>query len=280
MSSATENTYSVKDFFESVHPGVFEKVHSLSEDVAGAFNYITWPTLELFCANDKCNGIRFFDSLNKKFDLDIGIDIEQFVTFRCRNCKETYKSYAIKIRIKNSNGDGELFKYGEHPTFGSPTPAKLITLFGSERDYYLKGRRAENQGLGIAAFAYYRRVVEHQKARIFDEIIRVSKQLKASQNILDELEAAKSETQFSSAISKMKHGIPDGLLINGHNPLTLLHSALSEGIHAQTDEECLEIATSIRIVLTEMVEKIKNAVSDEAQLNKAVSRLLTKKPPN
>jgi hypothetical protein len=62
--------------------------------------------------------------------------------------------------------------------------------------------------------------------------------------------------------------------VNGHNPLTLLHSALSEGLHAQTDEQCLELATSIRVVLSELVDQLGNALKEEAELNAAVSRLL------
>jgi hypothetical protein len=61
------------------------------------------------------------------------------------------------------------------------------------------------------------------------------------------------------------------------NPLTLLHSALSEGLHAQTDEECLEIATSIRVVMADFAERMGQALKDEAELTSAVSRLLNKK---
>lgn len=50
--------------------------------------------------------------------------------------------------------------------------------------------------------------------------------------------------------------IPQTLLINGHNQLTLLHSALSEGLHDQTDEKCLELATSIRVVLTDLADRL------------------------
>jgi len=64
------------------------------------------------------------------------------------------------------------------------------------------------------------------------------------------------ETQFSKAIETIKAAIPESLLIDGHNPLTLLHDALSEGLHAQTNEDCLELATSIRVVLTELAERI------------------------
>jgi hypothetical protein len=71
------------------------------------------------------------------------------------------------------------------------------------------------------------------------------------------LTAAKNETQFTRAVEVVKHGIPQALLVNGHNPLTLLHKALSEGLHAQTDEECLELATAIRVVLADLVERLK-----------------------
>jgi len=165
-------------------------------------------------------------------------------------------------------------KFGEVPPFGPPTPARVITLIGGEREYYLKGRRAENQGLGIAAFAYYRRVVENQKTRIIDEVLRVAQKVGAAKEIVDDLNRARTETQFSKAVEAIKHGIPQSLLIDGHNPLNLLHSALSEGLHAQSDEECLELATSIRVVLTELVERIGTALKEEKELSTAVSRLL------
>jgi hypothetical protein len=120
-------------------------------------------------------------------------------------------------------------------------------------------------------------VIEDQKSRIFDEIIKVCTRLSAGQSIIDELVRAKEETQFSKAVDAVKLAIPQLLFINGHNPLTLLHSALSEGLHAQTDEECLEIATSIRVVMAELAERMGQALKDEAELSTAVSRLINKK---
>jgi len=166
-----------------------------------------------------------------------------------------------------------MYKFGETPPFGPPTPARVISLIGPDKEYFLKGRRAENQGLGIGAFAYYRRVVENQKNRILEEVIRVSERIGAPHEVITDLRTAISETQFSKAMSSIKHGIPQILLINGYNPLTLLHSALSEGIHALSDGQCLERATSIRVVLTELAEHLSQALKDEAELNAAVTRL-------
>ena len=176
---------------------------------------------------------------------------------------------------------GAATKLGETPPFGPNTPARVITLIGRDRELFLQGRRAENHAMGIGAFAYYRRVVENQKTRIIREIAKVAAKLGAKSDVLKEFEAAAKETQFSTAIEQIKHGIPDVLLIDGqHNPLTLLHSALSEGLHANTDAECLEIAQAIRVVLTELADRISQALKKEAELTTAVSRLLNRKSSN
>jgi len=111
---------------------------------------------------------------------------------------------------------------------------------------FLKGRRCENQGLGIGAFSYYRRVVEHQKGRIIDEVIKVSGKIGAPEETLKLLREARNETKFSKSVSLIKDAIPQALLISGHNPLTLLHNALSAGLHEDTDDGCLSLAQAER----------------------------------
>jgi hypothetical protein len=71
--------------------------------------------------------------------------------------------------------------------------------------------------------------------------------------------------------------MPQALLINGHNPLTILHSALSDGLHAQTDEHCLELAHDVRVVLAELADRLGQALKDEAELTQAVTRLMGKR---
>ena len=270
----------LKEFFETVPPGKKSFITGLAIEKLSEYGTryeFELPTLELYCENNTCNGIRLFDPTDEE-SLTPGKEENLFATYLCRNCQISSKIYALSVFLnKEDRLNGEIFKFGELPAFGPPMPAKVIKLIGPEREYFLKGRRSENQGLGIAAFAYYRRVIENQKNRILDEIIRASEKLGQEKEVIDELKDAKKEPQFSRAVSAIKHGIPQTLLINGHNPLTLLHSALSAGLHAQTDEECLELATSIRIVLIELVERTSNVLKDEAELNKAVNRLLRAK---
>jgi hypothetical protein len=147
-------------------------------------------------------------------------------------------------------------------------------MIGPDKDLFLKGRAAESQGLGIAAFAYYRRIVEGQKNRLLDEVIRVARLLGAKAEIIATLEAAQNETQFSRAVEMVKDVIPPALMIKGHNPFTLLHGAISKDLHTATDEECGENATAIRVVLVNLAERMSDALKDERELTSALSHLL------
>jgi hypothetical protein len=201
--------------------------------------------------------------------------------YKCKNCGSQDKLFALLVTPSEEVGThGAVLKVGEFPQFGPPTPSRLIKLIGPDRELFLRGRRAEIHGLGIGAFAYYRRVVENQKGRILREITRVAETLGTSSENVERLKSAQTETQFTKAVEVVKDALPEVLLINGHNPLTLLHSALSGGLHDKREDECLDFARSVRIILGELSDRIGQALKDEAELKAAVSHLLqvSKKP--
>src|SRR6185312_6205249 len=218
------------EFLQSCPPGVSEELADICEtEKTSSYNHrmVAEPDIQLHCPDDNCQGTRFFRCTSSHVYLNDKGWKFGYLTYVCRNCRKTSKTFALAILPKdNQSSNGTAYKFGELPPFGPPTPARVITLIGPDRETYLNGRRAENHGLGIGAFAYYRRVVENQKGRIIREMGRVAKKLGASNTIVQHFEAAASETQFSTAIERIKDAIPQSLLINGSNPLVLLHKAL------------------------------------------------------
>jgi hypothetical protein len=268
------------EFLESCPPGKFVLVKDafkrVQPDVSFFFR-LSKSDIQLHCTSDVCGGLRFFAYASEEMVVqqNEASSTPKFLSYFCRNCNQTGKIFALLIqRHEGTSEESYVLKIGEWPSFGPPVPPRVISLIGPDRDIFLQGRRSENQGLGIGAFAYYRRVVENQKGRLIAEIAKVAKRLGASPEVLSLFERAASETQFSTAIDYVKDAIPQSLLIHSQNPLSLLHSALSQGLHAQSDEECLELAQFIRIVLTELADSISQALKDEAELKHAVSRLL------
>lgn len=272
----------ISEFLEDIPPNQDISISDLSTTIKTPYvryNEMNLPELQLHCDHEKCNGTRFFrcdQNINKRLTVDEYSYL--YVTYYCSNCQETGKVYSLAAKIiTNYKPQGECFKFGEYPPYGPPVPAKLIELIGPDREEFLKGRRCENQGLGVGAFVYYRRVVENQKDRILSEIIKVLEKIGSKMDMIDILKAAVQETQFSKALDMAKDALPESLLVNGHSPILLLYSTLSEGVHSLDDEECLESARSVRIVLGELSERLSQALKDEDELKKAISSLMKKK---
>lgn len=245
------------------------------------YRRLSTPPLTLYCLGDHCKGERFFeldfvttetlpDTTHKSQDI--------FMRYLCNNCKKP-KTFAISYGITDyDEGIGYARKFGEMPPFGPNIPAKAIALIGPDKDIFLNGHRSESRAMGIGAFAYYRRVVENQKNRILDEIIKVAKKIKADSKTIEFLEAGKKETQFSKAMETVKDAIPKELLFDGqHNPLTLLHGAVSKGMHAETDEECLAYAQHIREILFFLAERTQEVLKERASLQKAIEFVAKKR---
>jgi hypothetical protein len=272
----------IAEYLESTPPNQLIHISDLSDwrsDGYGLDNIINTPEIQLHCDHDNCNGIRFFRCISGKGKHLKTQDYDFFyLTYLCSNCQRSQKIFSLAAKIdQDRQPQGLCYKFGEMPTYGPPVSPKLIKLIGPDRDDFLKGRRCENQGLGVGAFIYYRRVVENQKNRIIEEIIKVSEKIGAPKQKIDMLRAAVDETQFNKALDMAKDSLPEALLINGHSPILLLHKALSEGVHALTDEQCLELAGSVRVVLCELSERLSQTLKDEAELMKALSTLMNKK---
>ena len=199
-----------------------------------------------------------------------------FLTYGCRNCGESCKVYALRVTGEDGQRDGvgSAVKFGEIPAFGPPLPSRLISMAGADHELLLKGRRSESQSLGIGSFSYYRRTVENQWARILEEVRKAAERLGADAELLSSIDRAKAEKQFSKSIDLMKNTIPEGLKVKGHNPLTMLHGALSDGVHNLSDEECLERAQAVRVILTELVLNIARVTKDDRGVDDAISKLL------
>jgi hypothetical protein len=277
---ATAPVFTFAEFFEKVPPSQTVNVSHVCVELSGRPSHVPKeyrlykPEIELHCGNEKCGGPRTFRwSGGETGEAPTRRD-PIFYRYVCSNCQKTTKTFSFWVSIGDDNTSGKCHKFGEYPAFGPPTPTRLLKLLNKDRGIYLQGRQCENQGLGIGAFAYYRRVVENQRNAIIDEIVRVSTKLKLPDDLVKVLSEAKNEKQFSKSVEAIKDGIPQVLFIDGHNPLTLLHRALSEGLHAETDAACLEAAHVIRIVLADLVERVGQALKSETELTTALGRLM------
>ena len=202
-----ETVIAFSEFLESTPPSSLANIGPLTKTRADSMGNvrryeILAPEIQLHCPEETCNGTRFFRCTDNSLP-DISQNSYNFfyMTYMCSNCQVTTKTFSLAAKREGCTNAGTCYKFGELPSYGPPTPSRLIKLIGPDRELFLMGRRCENQGLGIGAFVYYRRVVESQKNRILDEIIKVSSKLNVAADVISTLEAAKEETQFSRALA-------------------------------------------------------------------------------
>ncbi|GLP95227.1 hypothetical protein [Paraferrimonas sedimenticola] len=236
----------------------------------------------LYCSNDACKSPRYFELIDDSETIVVHtLDSFNRLSFCCSNCKLEIKHFFLKfhsyVPSKNEYIGFEtaitVEKVGEMPRFGKPIPKKALDLIGGERQLFFKGHQCENQGFGIAAFAYYRRILDAKKDKIFDKVIKVAQLTGGYDQLVNELQDAKAQPRFADAIRTIKHAIPESLLVNGKNPLTLMYRAVSEGLHNKTDEQCLQYATALKTVLFQFSEKLESAMKEDREIKDALKLL-------
>lgn len=86
------------------------------------------------------------------------------------------KRYAISVSsdAESDRQHARVFKYGEDPAFGERLPNRLLAITGEDRELFLNGYRCERHGMGIGAFAYYRRVLESHTGQILEELVHAA----------------------------------------------------------------------------------------------------------
>ena len=255
-------------FLETTPPNTSVKIPGLSvRDTANPWTFET-PYIQLHCESD--DGPRRFDPTERTVFSPPGYNY-RFITYKCRDCQTTLKTFAVLIQ--KSNDIVEAMKLGEFPPFSAPISSRIQTLLSkSDLELYRKGSRAEAQSLGIGAATYFRRIVEQQWKHLVTEIRRVAERLGVED--LGVYDIALQKTGFSEAVKMLSDKLPEKLLIlGGENPLTLLYKPLSMQLHELTDEQCLQQATDIRIVLTVLLENIADVLKAQNELHDAVTRL-------
>lgn len=245
-------------------------------------NRVRLPEVQLYC--DECKGMmRFRPRATFHPATESGLLTLKLAQFACKHCDVQLYGFALLVeRVEFVNhellGDNRevhwhITKVGQLPAFGPQIPAKLVALIGPEKDLFFKGRRCESQGLGIGAFGYYRRVIESQRDRLLDGIAKVIERTKPDTARVELLMKAKAETQFTRSMELAEDALPDSLLIEGLNPLKVLHSVYSKGLHTLTDDDCLALASATREVLAALAERMAEVTSDHASLTASVRKL-------
>ena len=233
------------------------------------------PSVQAECSNCACGRTFAFLGSHPTGDWAVSriwYDDTLLLEFACGGCQKFKLRYLVKCF------DGSLQKVGQDPAWSIQPPAALQKALGEHLDLYKKALMSESVGYGIGAYAYYRRIVEEVIDGLMESVEDVIREDEAEQYRVA-LEKAKKETVAAKKIQLVKHLLPPALMVDGINPLDCLHSGLSEGLHARTDEECLQLADAMRTALTCLLEGIQREKEQKGQFSESMRKVLDKHWP-
>jgi hypothetical protein len=273
-----EQAVTMRELIEEVPPYSLRFVSDLFSNRQS--RYFRLPEdVRIHCDHDNCGGVRRHLKESYSETFRYGNYAYVFVIYKCVDCVQTSHRFAVAGVLETERPDIGV-KIFQDPLFGHPIPKRLFQVIGEEnRAFFLQARRAIGRGLGIGAYAYYRRIVENTKFELIDSILKVARGTNAASSQIELLERAQSERQFSKAIDLLRDvsAIPPILLINGQNPLTLIHDLLSEGIHGLSDQECLVRAQEAEVILCEIADKMQIALTERKTVNAALASIMNRK---
>lgn len=188
--------------------------------------------------------------------------------FICLSCEMQRKTYLLNL--KYDHGDLYIEKVGEYPRKPMVKEPTLEKFFKKDKDNYRKAEACLTHGYGVAAFAYYRRIIE---ANINELIDLIRSDVKITDETKAELDKLHKASRMSENIEVANKALPEYLIQNGINPLGQIYKILSEGVHTLPDEKCLEKADIVRNCLLYLVKEITERKKQYIEFQKTVNKI-------
>lgn len=246
------------------------------------------PAINMYC--NICGSTQTFNMINNYWDddkLGYASSGPVWYTFRlrylCAGCGKRLLLFFVEFgQTTIKNGKEEkishwIRKIGQNPPWEIDIDKKLESVLGSNSDFYKKGLVSESQNYGIGAYAYYRRIVEDIIDTLLVSISDLIDNQREKEKYTKALDKTKEAKNAEQKIELIKDLLPPSLRPDDINPLDVIYASLSEGLHGKTDEECLELADSIRKSLVFLVNQLLSQKETKKEFTESMRKLLDKK---
>jgi hypothetical protein len=177
-----------------------------------------------------------------------------YFEFSCVSCRKTRLEYLVEQVLDEQTI--RMQKYGELPRSRLARNRVLQKFLKDDLDNYEKAVVCLSHEYGVAAFAYFRRIVENCIKRLLDLVQEDAQSSGGDQAAIDAIAELRKESPMSEKIKAANLALPSHLKPDGLNPLGKLYQTLSEGVHALPEEDCLTKAKATCECLTFLVTEL------------------------
>lgn len=203
------------------------------------------------------------------------IQMRRYTCLLCSKLQVTFAVHCI-YAPNDERYDSTLQKIGQFPAPSITIARALASHLGDSAPLYRKALTSRNQGYGIAAVAYLRRIVEDKTDELIDIVGQLAHGRGLSETDIQAILAAKNQQTYSDKLKVASEVIPATLRPGGSNPFGTLYGLLSDGLHDRTEEECLAISDEIREVFEYIFENLRTQIEDEKRFIDKMTKLTSR----
>lgn len=176
------------------------------------------------------------------------------VAKQCTGCEESAYEFICWVEVNTEKGWAR--KVGQVPPWTKQLDKTFKKALGSDAELYQRALDCISRSYGLGACAYLRRLVEHQIDPILRLILKVNEAAGADGSQLDEIRATIKGKNFDEKASLAYRVAPSTLIVEGTNPIKIIYSHFSAGVHTLDEEPALRVATEIATALEYVVVEL------------------------
>jgi len=127
---------------------------------------------------------------------------------------------------------------------------------GEDAELYKKALILLSQSYGIGACAYLRRIIENQINPLLQILYEMRQHEGAETSELEQIAETMRRKDFTSKVEMAAAILPDSIMIDGDNPVKLMHDRLSVNLHSLPEEEVIPIARALKTTFEYVVVEL------------------------
>lgn len=161
-------------------------------------------------------------------------------------------------------------KVGQRPPSSIEIKPVVRRALGEDAELYTRARICLNQGYGIGACAYMRRLLENQINPLLEAIHELRQQQRAKPAELNAIKKVIRSHSFDGKLRLANKHAPPELIVEGVNPLTVIFNAFSRGIHQLDEDDAVARASGLLGALDIVIEHLSRVREQRAELKSLI----------
>lgn len=181
------------------------------------------------------------------------------IYYQCTGCEQSVFLCWVEVKYYKEEW---VRKVGQLPMWLPSIPKDIAEELGEDAELYQKALRCMAESYGIAACAYFRRLIEKHINPLLQLLYEVKKNRGAGEEELTRIQEAIASKSFSAKTEFAAEIAPASIIVDGHNPLKEIHERLSVGIHTLDEETANNYAIEMRAALEFIVRNLRREIEE------------------